>query len=120
MSSYGIAKDPETNNLIIVMDCSYGFCEQCMQPYTNYDAWSHQSCNARRFQQNFYNWTSGNNDIDEFIQNAQIVAESNEEVFEWIEYDRFENIEHLGKGEFGPIYKANWKDGCIRSWDSHN
>src|SRR5689334_16970436 len=93
-------------------------CYECMQPYNTYDTWSHQSCNAKRFQQNFKNWTSGNNDIDEFIQNAQIKAKNNSEVLEWIEYDGFENIEYLAKGGFGTTYKAIWKDGNIVGWNS--
>ena len=36
---------------------------------------------------------------------------------EWIEYDRFENIEYITKGGFGKVYKANWKDGFITKWD---
>ncbi|CAB4421477.1 unnamed protein product [Rhizophagus irregularis] len=42
------------------------------------------------------------------------------EILEWIEYDRFENIEYLAKGGFGTIYKAIWKDGYIKRWDSVN
>ena len=42
------------------------------------------------------------------------------EVLEWIEYDRFENIEYLAKGGFGTTYKATWKDGFIKYWDSEN
>ncbi|UZO22817.1 uncharacterized protein OCT59_015166 [Rhizophagus irregularis] len=42
------------------------------------------------------------------------------EMVEWIEYDRFENVEYLAKGGFGTIYKAIWKDGCICEWDSIN
>ena len=30
---------------------------------------------------------------------------------EWIEHDRFENIEYLAKGGFGTVFKAIWKDG---------
>ncbi|GBC19029.2 kinase-like domain-containing protein [Rhizophagus irregularis DAOM 181602=DAOM 197198] len=41
-------------------------------------------------------------------------------MLEWIEYDRFENVEYLAKGGFGTIYKAIWKDGCIYEWDSIN
>ncbi|PKY50231.1 hypothetical protein RhiirA4_466604 [Rhizophagus irregularis] len=32
-------------------------CEKC-----------HHKCNAKYFQQNFKNWTSGNNNIDKYIQ----------------------------------------------------
>ncbi|UZO20932.1 uncharacterized protein OCT59_013341 [Rhizophagus irregularis] len=47
-------------------------------------------------------------------------SKNHREVLEWIEYDRFENIEYLTKGGFGTIYKAIWKDGYIRSWDFEN
>ena len=94
----------------------YGLCKECKQPNTGL-SWC-QSCNPKRFQQNFQNWTSGNHDIDEFIQNAQLKARRHLEVIEWVEYDRFENVEYLAKGGFGTTYKATWKDGCINDWDS--
>ena len=37
-------------------------------------------CNAIHFQQNFKNWTSGNNDIDKFIQVTQLSAHSDNEL----------------------------------------
>ena len=105
---------------------NYGLCKECKQPNTGnsydhgyYYYWC-QSCNGKRFQQNFQNWTSGNHDIDELIQRTQLNAKNNGEVIEWIEYDRFENIEYLAKGGFGTTYKATWTDGCIQWWDSDN
>ena len=100
----------------------YGSCKKCKQPNTyNYSSDSRygwcQPCNA---QQNFQNWTSGNHDIDEFIQKTQLKARSNDEVIEWVEYDRFKNVEYLAKGGFGTTYKATWKDGNIDDWDSKN
>ena len=86
----------------------YGLCNECKQPKNNFD-W----CQICTFQQNFKNWTSGNHDIDEFIQKAQLKAKEREEVLEWIEYDRFENVEYLAKGGFGTTYKAIWKDGYL-------
>lgn len=101
----------------------YGLCKECKQPNTDYSyegyPWC-QSCNGKRFQQNFQNWTSGNHDIDELIQRTQLKAKNHKEVIEWIEYDRFENIEYLAKGGFGTTYKATWKDGFIEYWDSEN
>jgi hypothetical protein len=81
-----------------------------------------RSCDIKYFQQNFKNWTSGNHNIDEFIQNSQLNAIENNEILEWIEYDRFEDIKYLAKGGFGTTYKAIWKDGPmdVRSWDFEN
>ena len=81
-----------------------------------YGSWC-QSCNSKRFQQNFKNWTSGNSDVDKLIQESQLNAKNGWEKLEWIEYDRFENIEYITKGGFGKVYKAIWKDGRINGWD---
>ncbi|EXX57008.1 Cdc15p [Rhizophagus irregularis DAOM 197198w] len=91
-----------------------GLCKDCKQPNTCYD-W----CQCK-FQQNFKNWTSGNNKVDKLIQKAQLNAKTRYEILEWIEYDRFENVEYLAKGGFGTIYKAIWKDGYIIKWDFEN
>src|SRR5581483_5606513 len=84
-----------------------GLCNECKQPKKSY-YW----CQCH-FQRNFKNWTSGNNDVDKFIQKTQLKAKREYEILEWIEYDRFENIEYLAEGGFGTVYKAIWKDGPI-------
>ncbi|CAB5213420.1 unnamed protein product [Rhizophagus irregularis] len=69
--------------------------------------------------------------MEEFILNDDVfeqikdfdrwnLTEEQSLLIEWIEYDRFENVEYLAKGGFGTIYKAIWKDGFIKSWDSEN
>src|SRR3954454_4239840 len=93
----------------------YGLCEECSQPNTGYD-WC-QSCNSKHFQQDFNKWTSGNKEIDEFIQKFQSNATCKEEVLEWIPYKNFEGIEYLAKGGFGTVHKAKWINGSIRYWD---
>ena len=93
----------------------YGLCKKCKQPNKS-DFWC-QSCNSKRFQQNFKNWTSGNSDVDKLIQEFQLNAKEYREKLEWIEYERFENIEYITKGGFGKVYKAIWKDGYIESWN---
>src|SRR5205823_5129126 len=78
-------------------------------------------CNAKHFQQNFENWTSGNNDIDKFIQDTQLSAHDNaKEALEWIPYNRFYNINYIAKGGFDKVYRANWIDGFIDEWDNKN
>ncbi|CAB5363012.1 unnamed protein product [Rhizophagus irregularis] len=56
-------------------------------------------------------WKFGNHDVDEFIQKAQLKASSDNKIIEWIEYDKFEDVEYLAKGGFGTVFKAVWKDG---------
>src|SRR5437868_13319915 len=93
----------------------YELCKKCKQPKKSL-YW----CRICNFQLNFKNWTSGNNDVDKFIQKRQLKAENRYEILEWIEHDRFENIEYLAEGGFGTVYKAIWKDGPIEKWDFEN
>src|ERR1041385_5759626 len=96
----------------------YGLCPECNKPKTS-KYWCNQ-CNAKRFQQDFPNWTSGNKFIDNFIQESQLNAKSSEEVLEWIPYNRLTNIKYLAKGGFSTVYNAIWLDGCITRWDYDN
>ena len=93
-------------------------CPECNKPNTDY-SWCNK-CNAKRFQQDFPNWTSGNNYIDNFIQKTQLNAEWSEEVLEWIPYNRLTNIKYLAKGGFSTVYNARWLDGYIENWDYDN
>jgi hypothetical protein len=97
----------------------YGLCKECKQINTGEIEWC-QSCNSKRFRQNFNNWTSGNHHIDKLIQTTQLKADSYENVLEWIEFNRFKKIRDSKKNSFGITYKAIWKDGFIRSWDYEN
>jgi hypothetical protein len=84
-------------------------CEQCFYV-----------CYAKRFQQNFDNWTSGSNDIDKFIQSTQLLVHKISDLshaLEWIPYDRFYNIKYISESKFGKVCRANWIDGCIHYWD---
>ena len=98
---------------------TYGLCETCKQPKTSHNYC--RSCNSQYFQQNFKNWTSGNHDVDEFIKKAQLKAKNKDHIVEWIEYDKFEDVEYLAKGGFGTTFKAVWKDGPWRmKYDNTN
>ncbi|POG70944.1 kinase-like domain-containing protein [Rhizophagus irregularis DAOM 181602=DAOM 197198] len=86
-----------------------------MQPYTDYQ-WC-QQCNTKRFQQDFSKWTSKNEFIDKFIQEAQLNAKSSYEILEWIPYNNSSEINYYDKGGFSEIHKAIWLDGPIYSWN---
>ncbi|RHZ82766.1 hypothetical protein Glove_103g133 [Diversispora epigaea] len=79
------------------------YCEFCIRKY---------------LENNFRNWTSGNEEIDKLIQECQQKTVSPRHVIEWINYDQFENIEHLTEGGCATIYTAIWKDGRYNKWNS--
>ncbi|EXX70978.1 Ste20p [Rhizophagus irregularis DAOM 197198w] len=79
------------------------YCEHCIRNY---------------LKENFSNWTSGNNDIDNLIQQCQIKALIPNLIVEWIPYNNLQNIEYLTKGGCSEIYTAVWIDGPYYEWDS--
>ena len=79
------------------------YCEHCIRNY---------------IKENFSNWTSGNNDIDNLIQQCQIKALKPNLIVEWIPYNNLQNIDFLTKGGCSEIYTAVWTDGCYDEWDS--
>ncbi|CAB4427270.1 unnamed protein product [Rhizophagus irregularis] len=97
---------------------AYGICGECKEPGTGY-YWC-QSCNAKRFKDNFKNWTSGNKDIDEFIQQSQLNAVHYMKYLEWIPFEKFQNITYIAEGGFGKIYSAEWPEGHIEYWNIEN
>ncbi|EXX51419.1 Ypk2p [Rhizophagus irregularis DAOM 197198w] len=104
---YGITQDPETKNYMMALNNK---CKKC-----------NKICNAIFFQQKFIDWTSGNDDIDKFIQYTQLSTHKDvKEALEWIPYDRLYDIIYIAKGGFGKVYRANWIDGYITKWDSEN
>jgi hypothetical protein len=79
------------------------FCEHCVRNY---------------LRANFSNWTSGNDRIDNLIQECQMETRIPSKLAEWIPYSNLNNIKYLAKGGFSEIYTANWIDGSYKEWDS--
>jgi hypothetical protein len=96
----------------------YGICGECNDPGTG-RRWC-QPCNAKRFKDNFINWTSGNKDIDEFIKQSQLNAVYYRNCLEWIPFEKFQNITYIAEGGFSKIYSAEWSEGHIKHWDIEN
>ncbi|GET02629.1 kinase-like domain-containing protein [Rhizophagus clarus] len=93
---YGITQDPGSNNYMMVLNNK---CKKC-----------NEICNAIYFQQKFIDWTSGNDYIDKFIQDTQLLAHYDiKEALEWIPYDRLYNIKYIAEDR----YRAIWSDGNI-------
>ncbi|EXX59051.1 Cdc15p [Rhizophagus irregularis DAOM 197198w] len=117
-------KSEEIDDSVIYMDDIekrkevYGICGECNEPGTGH-YWC-QPCNAKRFEENFKNWTSGNKDIDELIQHSQLNAVIYTKCLEWIPFEKFQNVTYITRGGFGKIYSAEWPEGFILNWDIEN
>src|SRR4051794_7129834 len=87
-------------------------CKKCGEGYTYvYYNWC-KPCQIENLKENFTNWTSGNEKIDELIQEMQLKFDDiNDIVFEWIPYNQFSDIKEIGRG--GTVYSAIWKDGRL-------
>src|SRR5436305_10037743 len=94
---------------------SFGKCEECFQINTHSN-WC-LSCNSKHFQQDFDKWTSGNKNIDKFIQDTQLLAALCCNFLEWIPYNRFNDIKYIAEGGFSKVYSATWTDGNIEVWN---
>src|SRR4051812_22946263 len=98
-------------------------CEECnrqfsyMKPDTSHKYGWCIPCNKGHFEENFNNWTSGNLEIDQFIQSEQISANDHFDVIEWIPFAQFTDLEKIGEGGFATVYKTIWKEGRIRQWN---
>ncbi|RHZ75440.1 hypothetical protein Glove_213g2 [Diversispora epigaea] len=54
---------------------------------------------------------SGNKNIDDFIKKSQSPKYGSiaKPFLEWVPYEKFTNVEYIGKGGFSEIYKATWE-----------
>ena len=84
-----------------VLDAEYKWCESCIVLIKN-----------------FTNWTSGSEKIDYLIQQKQLEIYVDEDLlFEWIPYNKFNDIKEIGKDGSDTVYSAIWKDGPLRYED---
>ncbi|KAF0490690.1 kinase-like protein [Gigaspora margarita] len=72
-----------------------------------------QNCGKNYFQNNFQNWTSGDNEIDDLIKYYQLNAKHKVDYIEWIPYDRLKILKLIGKGGYGAVHPAVWLDGPL-------
>ena len=79
------------------------YCEHCVRNY---------------LKAKFSNWTSGNNDVDNLIQQCQMETIAPNRIVEWIPYNNLQNIKYLTKGGCSEIYIADWIDGGYDEWDN--
>src|SRR2546430_8380020 len=112
---YEISQDPDTKDYILALQNKYGtYCIKCNKMYTNVDYKWCKQCQINYLRKNFINWTSGNEEIDSFIQKMQLeINISSDTVFEWIPYNQFNDIKEIDKDNFSTVSSAKWKDGPL-------
>ncbi|GBB84827.1 hypothetical protein RclHR1_01140016 [Rhizophagus clarus] len=106
---YGISQNPVTKDYILVLQNEY--CEICYERYIE-ENWC-QTCQPNYLRTNFENWSSKNEVIDDFIQEAQVKSYTSETIIEWVPYDQFDDIKELSKDNSFTIYSAIWKNGPL-------
>ena len=79
------------------------YCEHCVRNY---------------LKAKFLKWTSGNNDVDNLIQQCQMETSRPDRIVEWIPYNNLQNIKYLTKGGRSEIYTAVRTDGRYEEWDN--
>lgn len=82
-------------------------CSKCGEPRTSI-GWC-KPCNTKKLKDQFQNWTSGNDDLDEFIRETQISANTPFDYMRWIPFDSFSEFEFIAKGGFGAVFSAKSK-----------
>ncbi|CAB5369467.1 unnamed protein product [Rhizophagus irregularis] len=86
-------------------------CENCGKKYTMIVFKWCKQCETSKFT----NWTSGNEKIDNFIQEKQLeINHTGNIVFEWIPYNKLFDIKEVDKDDFSTVYSAKWKDGPLK------
>ncbi|GBB99296.1 hypothetical protein RclHR1_34790001 [Rhizophagus clarus] len=111
--SYGISQNPSTKEYILVVHHKYSkkYCAKCDKDYIKPDHNWCEPCQINYLKNNFINWTSGNEKIDDFIQKKQLkISNENSNVFEWIPYDEFIEIKEIGDN---CLITAIWKKGSL-------
>jgi hypothetical protein len=96
----------------------YSRCRECNEINTD-NNWC-LTCKAAHFRNDFDKWTSGNKEIDYFIQNTQIHAWSKWLVLEWYPWENFSKVKEIGKGGYGTVFRAKSKVRRIHKWDHQN
>ena len=113
---FGISQDTNTKNYILVFEYNYFenvCCKQCGSKYTHEQYKWCKPCQINHLKKNFTTWTSGNKQIDDFIQRRQLEINYNNALFEWIPYNQFSNVKKINKSDSVTVYFAMWKRGPL-------
>jgi hypothetical protein len=100
-------------------------CLECGNIYTPNKRYRWcKPCQINHLKNNFKKWTSENKKIDDFIKKMQLkINDYRDIIFEWIPYDKFDNIKEIGinsstnnnknGSSITKTYFATFKDGPL-------
>ncbi|CAG8463865.1 4259_t:CDS:2 [Acaulospora colombiana] len=94
-------------------------CSRCGESQTSV-GWC-KACDTAKLKAQFGNWTSGNEDLDNFIRDTQINANTPFDFIRWIPFENFEQLEFVARGGFGSVYSAkseNWGKVALKFLDN--
>ncbi|GES91814.1 kinase-like domain-containing protein [Rhizophagus clarus] len=97
---YGISQNQDTGDYFIVLEeiCTeYEVrCNNCHEKYMEIEYKWCKACQIKNLSENFRNWASGSEKIDNFIQEMQLKINNPKDIiFEWISYNQFNNIKRI-------------------------
>src|SRR5256885_8506211 len=81
-------------------------CDKCQT--TRYSDRFCEWCISLHLQSLFNTWTSGNEIIDDFIHQCQILSSLPGHILEWIPFGQFKYVTKLREGSSSSIYTAEW------------
>lgn len=79
-------------------------CQKCGEPRSAI-GWC-KPCNTEYLKSKFGTWTSGNKDLDRFIEETQLNASTPFDYMRWIPFDTFKDLEFIARGGFGSVFSA--------------
>ena len=62
------------------------------------------------------NWTTGDEELDEYLQSVQLGGNGWEQILEWIPYDQLSDVDYIAGGGYGNVYSATWINGPKDDW----
>jgi phage-related tail protein len=102
--------------MVFQKKCDERYCGKCIEKYTEIEYKWCKPCQIKYLKENFKNWNSKNEIIDNFIQEMQLKVNNPKDIiFEWIPYNQFNDIKENCK----TVYSALWKDGPLKYYSNN-
>jgi len=79
-------------------------CSKCGETRTAI-GWC-RPCDTAKLKAQFNKWTSGNEELDQFIRETQLNANTPFDYMRWINFDVFSDRKYVAEGGFGQVYSA--------------